>query len=424
MGQTIAEKILSESVGRNVAPGEIVRVEYDLAASNDVSTPATISKFREMGAERVADPNRVAIVPDHHVPSHNIEAQQQYTACKEFAESQSIERFYTQSETGLMHAVLPEDGHVNPGDVVVGADSHTTTYGALGAFATGIGYTDLAFAWANGWTWLRVPESVRVEYRGSLPRFVRGKDLVLRTVGDIGVDGAIYQSVEFGGEAVSDLPMDDRFSLSNMILEAGAMAGLVEPDQKTAAYAAEHASGDYELYAADPDGTYDREISVNCSDMEPQIAVPHLPENVQDLSAVEGISVDQAVIGSCTNCRVEDLRQAAKVLEGHRIDPAVRLIVTPGSRRIQSIAYEEGWMETFHRAGATLGSPGCGACFGEHIGVLDEDEVAISTTNRNFIGRMGHDSSEVYLSNPAVAAASAVMGEITHPKDVLLTEAS
>ena len=419
MSQTIAERILSGKVGREVEPGEIVRVDYDLAASNDVSTPGTIAKFREMGADRLADPDRVAIVPDHHVPSHDLAAQTQYTACKEFAEAQGVEKFYPHSETGLMHAVLPDDGHVTPGDVVVGADSHTTTYGAIGVFATGIGHTDLAFAWANGWTWLRVPESIRVDYEGVPPAFVRGKDLVLRTVGELGVDGAIYKSVEFTGEAVHALSIDDRFSMSNMILEAGAMAGMVDPDERTAAYAEAQPSEGYELFGAEEGADYVRELTVECSDMEPQIAVPHLPENVTDLSAVEGVPVDQAVIGSCTNCRVEDLRQAARILEGQSVDPDVRLIVTPGSREIESRAFEEGWMETFHRAGATLGSPGCGACFGEHIGVLDEGEVAISTTNRNFLGRMGHDSSEVYLSNPSVAAASAVAGEITHPRDVL-----
>lgn len=423
MGTSLAERILSTKVGRPVEPGEIVRVEYDLAASNDVSTPPAIARFREMGADGLDDPDRVAIVPDHHVPSHTLDAQQQYTACKTFAEDHGVETFYPHSETGLMHAVLPEDGHVRPGDVVVGADSHTTTYGAMGVFATGIGHTDLAFAWANGWTWLRVPATLRVRYDGSPPPFVRGKDLVLRTVAELGVDGATYQSVEFSGDAIGELSMDDRFSLSNMILESGAMTGLVQPDDRTRTYAENHVDGEYELYGMDTPTREAADLVVDCEDMDPQIAVPHLPENVRGLSAVEGTAVDQAVVGSCTNCRVEDLRQAARILDGRSVDPDVRLIITPGSRAIESVAYEEGWMQVFHEAGATMGSPGCGACFGEHIGVLDEDEVAISTTNRNFVGRMGPDSSEVYLSNPSVAAASAVTGRITHPADLLAEEA-
>lgn len=419
MAQTIAEKILSDSLERPVEPGEIVQVEYDLAASNDVSTPPTIDKFAEFDDGEIQDTDRIVIVPDHFVPSHTEGAQHQYTRCAEFADAEGIEQFYTQSETGLMHAVIPEQGLVKPGDVVVGADSHMTTYGAIGVFSTGIGYTDLAFAWASGWTWLRVPESIRVECTGTPSTFVRGKDVVLRVISELGVDGAIYRSVEFGGDAVASLPIDDRFSMSNMILEAGAVTGLVEPDEKTEAYVTERVTEAFDLFEADPGADYEAEVTIPCDDLEPQVAVPNLPENVVGVSEVEGVEIDQAVVGSCTNCRVEDLRQAARILEGQTVDPGVRLIVTPGSRAIESKAFEEGWMETFHRAGALLGSPGCGACFGEHIGVLDEHEVAISTTNRNFVGRMGPNSSAVYLSNPAVAAASAITGEITHPETIV-----
>jgi 3-isopropylmalate/(R)-2-methylmalate dehydratase large subunit len=420
VGATIAEKILADKVGREVTPGEIVQVEYDLVASHDLSTPSGVERFEQMDTDGVADPDRIAIVPDHLIPSHNEIAQQNYTRCQEFAEEHGIEHFYSQSETGLMHAVLPEDGLVKPGDVVVGADSHTVTHGALGALATGVSYTDLAFAWAEGYTWLRVPETVRLEYVGEPSPWVRGKDLVLHTLGELGVDGAIYQSLEFCGPTVRDLPMDDRFSMANMAIEAGAMLGLVEPDETTRQYVDEHVDDGetYTIHGSDDDATYADEVTFDCEELEPQVAVPNSPGNAEPLSAVEGTEVDQAVVGSCTNCRIEDLRQAATVLDGRTVDQDVRLIVTPGSRAIQSRAFEQGWMETFHEAGATLGSPGCGACFGEHIGVLDDDEVAVSTTNRNFVGRMGSNSSQVYLANPAVAAASAVTGRITHPEEV------
>lgn len=419
MNGTIAEKLLADKAGRDVEPGDIVQVEYDVAASHDLSTPRGIDRLESWGAS-VKDPDRLAIVPDHMIPSHNEVAQRNYTACKEFAEKWEIDNFYSQSETGLMHAVLPEDGIVKPGDIVIGSDSHTVTYGALGAFSTGISYTDLAFAWAEGWTWFRVPETIRLDYIGEPSEWVRGKDLVLHTLGEIGPDGAVYQAIEFGGPLIEQLPMDDRFSMSNMAIEAGAVVGIFEPDETMQAYADKrHNADEYTFYQSDPDAEYARELTLDCDGLEPQVAAPHLPANTGPISEVAGTAVDQAVIGSCTNCREEDLRVAAEILEGREVDPDVRLIVTPGSRGIETTAFEKGWMETFHRAGATLGSPGCGACFGEHIGVLDEDEVAISTTNRNFVGRMGANSSEVYLANPAVAAASAITGEITHPEEVV-----
>jgi 3-isopropylmalate/(R)-2-methylmalate dehydratase large subunit len=417
MGHTIAEKILSDTAGREVSPGEIIKAEYDLAATHDLSTPGTLNVAEEMEGE-IADPDRLAVVPDHMVPAHNDVAQQNYTRTKKFAEEHGIEKFYPQGETGLMHAVLPEDGLVKPGDIVIGADSHTTTYGAMGVFSTGVGLTDMAFAWLNGWTWLRVPETLRLDYTGQPSEWTRGKDIILHTLDEIGVDGAVYKSVEFAGSTISELPMDDRFSMSNMILEGGAKTGFVEPDATTEKYVEERVDDEYTLYSSDEDANYWKTVDFDCEGLEPQVAVPHLPENVKPVTGVAGTEIDQAVVGSCTNCRLEDLQQAAEILEGKEIDRDVRMIITPGSRRIQTQAFEQGWMETFHRAGADIGSPGCGACFGERIGVLDEDEVAISTTNRNFIGRMGPKSSEVYLSNPAVAAASAVAGEIVHPEEV------
>ena len=421
MGATVAEKILSAKAGRDVVPGEIVQVEYDLVASHDLSTPAGIRRLEEMGGGDVKYPDRVAIVPDHLIPSHNEIAQHNYTMCKEFSEKHGIERFYRQKETGVMHAVLPEDGHVKPGDVVIGSDSHTVTYGALNVFSTGISYTDLAFAWTEGWTWFRVPETIRLEYTGTPSEWVVGKDLMLHTLGQIGVDGAVYQALEFGGPLLERVPMDERFSMSNMAIEAGAKVGLFEPDEAMREYARKYIEdGDaYTFHEPDPDADYIKTVDIDCEGLEPQVAIPSLPGNAKPISDVEGVVVDQAVIGSCTNSREADLQQAAEVLDGKEIDPDVRLIVTPGSRRIADTAYDEGWMRIFHDAGATIGSPGCGACFGEHLGVLDEDEVAISTTNRNFVGRMGANSSEVYLSNPAVAAASAITGEITHPEEVM-----
>lgn len=418
MDGTLTEQILGDAVGRPVEPGDIVQVEYDLLASHDLGTPPIVDLFEEWGGT-VADPDRVALVPDHLIPSHEEYAQHNYTVMKEFAAEHGIETFYPQSETGLMHAVLPEDGHVKPGDVVIGADSHMPTSGAVGAFSVGMGFTDVVFALIHGFTWLRVPESHRYEYVGEPSEWVRGKDLVLHTLGEIGVDGATYRTVEFGGETVESLPLDDRFSMCNMIAEAGAKTGLTPQDRVVEDFVERRADGEYALYEPTEDATYADRREFDCTDLEPQIARPDIPDNVAPLSSVAGTPVDQAVVGSCTNCRVADLEQAARVLEGATIDGDVRLVVTPGSRRIQSIAYERGWMRTFHEAGATIGSPGCGACFGEGIGVLDEGEVAVSTTNRNFVGRMGAESSEVYLANPAVAAASAIAGEITHPAEVV-----
>lgn len=417
MGQTIAEKVLSQHQDSPVIPGDIVQVEPNLLASNDESTPPAIQRFEEWDAE-LADPDQIALVPDHYQPSHESAAQKRYNAMKEFAEEWDVTHFYPLKETGLMHAVLHEEGLVKPGDIIVGADSHTVTFGALGAYATGVSYTDLAFSWEQGWTWLRVPETVRIEFTGSPSKWVRGKDLVLKSIGEIGVDGAVYQAIEFGGPAIEELPMDDRFSVANMAIEAGGAAGLVDPDETTEAYVEDRVDEEVTFYSPDDDADYADEVEIECDELEPQVAVPHLPSNTEPVSEVTGTSVDQVVVGSCTNCRVEDLRQAATILEGREIDPDVRMIVTPGTRNIQSLAHEKGWMKTFNAAGCTMGNPGCGACFGHHIGVLDEEEVAISTTNRNFIGRMGANSSEVYLSNPSVAAASAITGEITHPEKV------
>lgn len=420
MGQTIVEKAIADKTDSEVEPGDIVKVEYDLAANHDIHTPPAVDRLNEWNVDEVADPDRVAIVPDHLIPAHDDSSQHNYTVCKEFAHEQGIEKFYPQRDTGLMHAVLPEDGHVKPGDIVLAADSHTITYGAVGALSAGVGITDLAFAWAEGWTWLRVPETVRLEYHGSPQEWVRGKDIVLHTLNELGEDGTVYKSVEYAGPLLEELPMDDRFSISNMSIEFGAQYAIFEPDQVMKNYVTDRVDDpDITFYESDEDASYDEVVEFDCEGLEPQVAVPDSPSNGRPISEVENVSIDQAVVGSCTNCRVEDLRQAAEILDGNEIDPDVRMYITPGSQQIERKAFEEGWMETFHKAGANIGEPGCGACFGVRLGVLDENEVAITSTNRNFVGRMGANSSDVYLANPAVAAASAVTGEITHPEEVV-----
>lgn len=416
---TIAESILSDRLDRPVGPGEIVKLPVDLAFGHDMTLPPAIDEFERLGVDEVFDPDGVAVIPDHLVPPHDDHAAELYEACESFArEHDTI--FYPQGRQGQEHVVLPEDGHVKPGDVVVGADSHTCTEGALGAFSVGVGSTDLAFAMAFGWLWMPVPETTRVELVGDPTPWTEPKDLVLELAGELGADGAVGHALELGGPTVRDLDMEGRLTLSNMAVEVGAGTGLVEPDEVTEQYAAERTDEPFDLHTSE-DPTYAQEVTIDCDGMEPRVAVPESPANVVPISddAAAGVEVDQAVIGSCTNSRERDLRVAAEVLEGNEIAAGVRLIVTPGSRRLERLAIREGWTETFLDAGATMENPGCGACFGMRTGVLTEDEVAISTTNRNFPGRMGHPTSSVYLASPAVAAASAVEGEIVHPEEVV-----
>lgn len=417
MGQTIAEKILSDNVGHPVEPGDIIRAEYDVAATHDAFTAPTIDRLEEWGGGDLAHPDRLVLVPDHYVPSHSEHAKHLYNRMKAFAEERGIEHFYPLKDTGLMHNVLTEDGLVGPGDVVIGTDSHMVTAGAVGAFSTGVGIADMAFAWTEGWAWLRVPETVRLDYHGTPADWVRGKDLILHTIDQLGVDGAVYKVIEFGGPLIESLPMDDRFSMSNMSIEAGAMTGVFEPDERMLDWVDDRVD-DYTPYSSDDDAEYDDRIEIDCEGLPPQIASPHSPSNVGPVDDVTGVKIDQAVVGSCTNNRPEDLRLAAEVLEGESLHEDVRMIVTPGTRQIEKLAHDEGWLGTFLDAGVHMANPGCGACFGEPIGALDENEVAITTTNRNFVGRMGAESSQLYLANPAVVAASAVRGEITHPDEV------
>jgi 3-isopropylmalate/(R)-2-methylmalate dehydratase large subunit len=415
-GQTITQKILAAHCGKDhVEPGELILAKVDIALGNDITAPLAIKEFRESGAKQVFDKDRVVLVADHFAPNKDIPSAIQCQILREFAREQNLAHFYEGGDMGVEHALLPEKGIVGPGDLVIGADSHTCTYGALGAFATGVGSTDLAAVMVSGECWFKVPESIRLVYRGAPPTWVTGKDLILHTIGDIGVDGARYMAMEFTGEAIGHLDMADRFSMANMAVEAGAKNGIMAPDEKTLAYVKNRALRPYRVYTSDPGAAYAFENVYDVSRLEPQVALPPSPENVRPLSRVGEVRIDQAVIGSCTNGRLEDLRLAAQVLKGRKAAKGVRLIVIPATPWIYSQALEEGLIKIFMDAGAVVSPPTCGPCLGGHMGILAPGEVAIATTNRNFVGRMGHPQSFVYLANPAVAAASAVAGRIAGP---------
>ena len=419
MGATITEKILAAHSGRpRVSPGQFVMARVDVLLGNDVTAPLAIEEFRRMGAGQLAGGARLVLVADHATPNKDIEAAEQCRVMREFAREHGVEHFYDVGRGGIEHALLPEKGLVAPGECVIGADSHTCTYGALGAFATGVGSTDLAAAMVTGECWLRIPESVKVIYRGELRRWVGGKDLILYTIGEIGVSGALYQALEFCGETVAALPMADRFTMCNMAIEAGAKNGIMAPDAKTESYVRSVTSRPYEAVISDPDAEYVRTIEVDCSQIELQVALPHLPENVRPVGEVGEVRINQSVIGSCTNGRIEDLRVAAEILRGRRVHPEVRLIVIPATPKVQMQAIKEGLAEVFLEAGGVVSTPTCGPCLGMHMGVLARGERAVATTNRNFVGRMGHPESEVYLAGPAVAAASAVLGRIGSPEEL------
>lgn len=422
MGSTITEKILAAHAGLDrVEPGQIINARIDLALANDITAPLAIKAFRNMGADKVFDPNKIALVPDHFMPAKDIQSAAQCAMMRDFASEQSITHFFEIGRMGIEHVLLPENGLVGPGDLVVGADSHTCTYGALGAFSTGVGSTDLAAAMALGETWLRVPESLRLEYTGTLPPWVGGKDLILATIGKIGVEGGRYMAMEFVGPAIADLSLDGRFTMANMAVEAGAKNGIFHVDAKTEEYLDRHLARDYaqyDIYLSDPDAAYVREMTFDVSGMEPQVAFPHLPSNVRPLSRVGEVALDQVVIGSCTNGRMEDMEIAASILAGRKTHPRVRLIIIPGSQAIFADMIRKGYMEIFLEAEAVVSPATCGPCLGGHMGILAAGERALATTNRNFVGRMGHPESEVYLAGPAVAAASAVAGRIAGPDDL------
>ena len=418
-GQTITQKILAAHCGKAaVAPGEFINADLDLMLANDITAPLAIKEFAKIAVARVRYPGKIALVPDHFVPAKDIRAAQQAALLKKFAAEQNIPNYWEIGRGGVEHALLPDEGLVVSGDCVIGADSHTCTYGAVGAFSTGVGSTDLAAAMATGQCWLRVPETIKFVYRGRLPRWVVGKDLILHTIGLIGVDGALYQSMEFTGEVIDNLEMAGRFTMCNMAIEAGGKNGIIAPDDKTAAYEKGRAKRAPKLYFSDPDAAYAQTIEIECDKLEPQVAFPHLPSNTRPVSQAREIEVDQSVIGSCTNGRIEDLREAAEVLRGRKVHPRVRLLVIPATAEIQVQAITEGLAQVFIEAGGVFSTPTCGPCLGGHMGILAEGERAIATTNRNFIGRMGHLKSEVYLANPAIAAASAVLGRIGSPDEL------
>jgi 3-isopropylmalate/(R)-2-methylmalate dehydratase large subunit len=418
MGMTMAEKILSAHTGQQMHAGQFAQVNVDLVLANDITAPIAIHEFERLGVSGVFDKNKIVLVPDHFAPNKDIKSAEQCQLMRRFARKQDITHYFEVGRMGIEHALLPEQGLVLPGEVIVGADSHTCTYGAVGAFATGMGSTDIAVAMATGQIWMKTPSTIKFVYKGKLPAWIGGKDLILHTIGDIGVEGASYMAMEFTGEAVAQLTMDDRLTMSNMAIEAGGKAGMFAVDKVTEAYLTERATRPYEVYASDPDCDYARVIEYDISRLEPKIAFPHLPSNVRPLSQVGNVTIDQAVIGSCTNGRLKDLEIAAGILKGRQVARDVRCIVIPATQNIHLEAVSRGWAEIFVKAGAVFSTPTCGPCLGGYMGILAAGERCISTTNRNFVGRMGHPQSEVYLAGPAVAAASAVLGRIGGPAEL------
>jgi 3-isopropylmalate/(R)-2-methylmalate dehydratase large subunit len=415
----ISEKILAAHCGKKeVAPGEFINAKIDMALSNDITAPIAIREFKRLGVKKVFDPAKIVMVADHFVPNKDIPSAEQAKQMREFCAEQGV-KFYDVGEMGIEHALLPEQGLVLPGDVVVGADSHTCTYGAVGAFSTGMGSTDIAVAMATGDIWMKVPQTIKFVYHGKAGKWVGGKDFILYLIGKIGVDGALYSAMEFHGEAIDALSVEGRLTMANMAIEAGGKAGIFHVDKKTEAYVKPRAKRPYKVYASDSDAKYAQTFEWDASKIEPQVSLPHSPANAKPVGECENIAIDQSVIGSCTNGRIEDLRIAASILKKNKVKKGVRCIVIPGTQQIYLDALKEGLIETFVKAGAIFSTPTCGPCLGGHMGVLAAGEKCISTTNRNFVGRMGHTKSEVYLASPAVAAASAVTGRITHPDEVM-----
>lgn len=419
MGMTMTQKILTAHAGLDkVYSGQMIMAKLDLVLGNDVTTPVAIEEFEKSGINKIFDKSRIAIVPDHFTPNKDIKSAENCKVVREFARKMEIENYFEIGQMGIEHALIPEKGLAVPGDLIIGADSHTCTYGALGAFSTGIGSTDMAVGMATGEAWFKVPETIKFILTGKMGEWVSGKDVILHIIGMIGVDGALYQSMEYCGDGVGNLSMDDRFTIANMAIEAGAKNGIFEVDDKTLAYVSEHSKRPPVIYKADADAEYARVIEIDLSTIRPTVAFPHLPDNTRTIDNVGEVTIDQVVIGSCTNGRIGDLRMAAKVLKGNKINPRVRTIVFPATQKIYLQAMREGLLEIFIEAGAAVSTPTCGPCLGGHMGILAKGERAIATTNRNFVGRMGHPESEVYLASPAVAAASAITGKISSPEEV------
>jgi 3-isopropylmalate/(R)-2-methylmalate dehydratase large subunit len=419
MGMTITENILAAHSGRKeVSPGELINAKVDLILANDITAPIAITEFKKIGAKDVFNKERIALVPDHFSPAKDIKAAEQCKMLRDFSREYNISHYFEVGRMGIEHVLLPEEGLVLPGDLVIGADSHTCTYGALGAFATGVGSTDVAAAMATGECWFKIPESIKFIYYGKLNKWVGGKDLILFTIGDIGVDGALYRAMEFDGETIRNLPMYMRLTICNMAIEAGGKSGIIIPDSITESYVKERAKRPYAFYSSDDDATYAEIREYDCSKIPLTVSCPHLPSNIRPAAELFEVNIDQAVIGSCTNGHLEDLREAAEVIKGRKVNPNVRMIVIPATQKIYKEAMKEGLLNIFIEAEAAVSTPTCGPCLGGYMGILSKGERAIATTNRNFIGRMGHPESEVYLSNPAVAAASAVLGRIGTPEEL------
>lgn len=419
MGMTMTQKILAAHAGlESVKAGQLIEAKLDLVLGNDVTTPVAIKEFNKIGVDKVFDKDKVAIVPDHFTPNKDIKSAEHCKLVREFAHCKDVTNYFEVGQMGIEHCLLPEKGLVVPGDVVIGADSHTCTYGALGAFSTGVGSTDMAVGMARGVAWFKVPSALKFVLKNKPAKWVSGKDIILHIIGMIGVDGALYKSMEFAGDGLQYLTMDDRFTIANMAIEAGGKNGVFPVDDKTIEYVKEHSNKEWTKFEADEDAEYDAVYEIDLSKLRPTIAFPHLPENTKTVDEAKGLEMDQVVIGSCTNGRISDMRIAAQVLKGKKINPNIRAIILPGTQKVWLQCVEEGLAQIFVEAGCVFSTPTCGPCLGGHMGILAKGERALSTTNRNFIGRMGHPESEVYLASPAVAAASAITGKITDPEEV------
>ena len=417
MGMTMTQKILANSAGlASVSEGQLIESKVDLVLGNDITTPVAITEFQKAGLTQIFDRDKIAIVLDHYTPCKDIKAAQLCATAREFAQRFQLTHFYDVGQMGVEHALIPEKGLAAPGEVIIGADSHTCTYGALGAFSTGVGSTDMAAGMATGLCWFKVPSAIQVELTGKLKPWVSGKDVILHLIGQIGVDGALYESLEFTGDGVASLTMDDRFTISNMAIEAGAKNGIFPVDEQTMAYLYGRVDRPWQAVTPDPDACYRQKVVIDLDSLEPTVALPHLPSNTKTVTQAAGMPIQQVVIGSCTNGRLKDLQEAAAILKGRKVHPGVRCVVIPATQQIVLDAIAQGLIDTFIQAGCAVSTPTCGPCLGGHMGVLAEGERAVSTTNRNFVGRMGHVTSEVVLASPAVAAASAIAGCIADPR--------
>ena len=419
-GMTMSQKILAAHAGlTEVKPGQLIEADLDLVLGNDITSPVAIKEMEKFNTKSVFDKDKIALVPDHFVPNKDIKSAENCKCVREFAKRNSITNYFEVGQMGIEHALLPEKGLTLPGDLIIGADSHTCTYGALGAFSTGVGSTDMAAGMATGKAWFKVPSAIKFDLVGELPKYVSGKDVILHIIGMIGVDGALYKSMEFTGEGVKALSMDDRFTIANMAIEAGGKNGIFPVDEKTIEYLKEHAAGkEYKTFEADPDAEYDEEYTIDLSSLKSTVAFPHLPENTHTFDDIDEIKIDQVVIGSCTNGRIDDIRMAAEILKGRKVADGIRCIIIPATQAIYMQAMEEGLLKVFIEAGAVVSTPTCGPCLGGYMGILASGERCVSTTNRNFVGRMGATDSEIYLASPAVAAASAVTGKLSQPSEL------